>query len=68
VSALKENLVRHPDDRDTLVALIGFSRESGDLSSALEFAERLQRIAPDESGLAALIQDLRLQVKKPGPQ
>ena len=68
VTALKENLVRHPDDRDTLVALIGFSRESGDLSSALEFAERLQRIAPDESGLAALIQDLRLQVKKPGPQ
>ena len=68
MTALKENLVRHPDDRDTLVALIGFSRESGDLSSALEFAERLQRIAPDESGLAALIQDLRLQVKKPGPQ
>jgi predicted CXXCH cytochrome family protein len=65
---LKENLVRHPDDRDTLVALIGFSRESADAGSALEFAERLERIAPDEQGLAALIQELRRQATKPNAQ
>ncbi len=61
VTALKDNLARHPDDRDTLSALISFSRESGDIDSALEFAERLQNVAPNEPGLAGLIQDLQHQ-------
>ena len=65
IAALKENLVRHPNDRDTLLALISFSRESGDLSSALEYAERLERIVPNAPGLTALIQDLRRQTAKP---
>jgi Flp pilus assembly protein TadD len=65
IVALKETLVRHPNDRDTLSALISFSRESGDISSALEYAERLERIAPDAPGLAGLIQDLRRQAAKP---
>jgi tetratricopeptide (TPR) repeat protein len=65
---LKENLARHPDDRDTLLALISFTRDSGDISSALEFAERLERIVPAEPGLTALIQDLRRQVGKPAGQ
>ncbi len=68
VTALKENLVRHPNDRDTLAALISFSRNSGDISSALEFAGRLEGIAPDEPGLAALIQDLQRQITKPPAQ
>ena len=62
---LKENLVRHPNDRDTLSALISFSRESGDISSALEYAERLALIVPDAPGLTGLIQDLRRQAAKP---
>jgi predicted CXXCH cytochrome family protein len=65
LAALRENLVRHPNDRDTLLALISFSRESGDIRSALEYAERLQQIAPDAPGLTGLIQDLRRQVTKP---
>jgi Flp pilus assembly protein TadD len=65
MTILKEKLVRHPDDRDTLLALISFSRESGDFSSALEFAERLARIAPDAPGLTGLIQELRRQAAKP---
>ena len=65
IAILKENLVRHPNDRDTLLALISFSRESGDISSALEYAERLQQIVPDAPGLTGLIQDLRRQVAKP---
>jgi Flp pilus assembly protein TadD len=64
-AALKENLVRHPNDRDTLLALISFSRESGDLNAALEYAERLGRIAPNAPGLTGLIQDLRRQTAKP---
>ena len=68
MAALKENLIRHPNDRDTLSALISFSRESGDLNSALDYAERLQRITPDGPGLTGLIQDLRRQTAKPIPQ
>jgi hypothetical protein len=58
---LKESLAKHPNDRDTLMALISFSRETGDISGALEYAERLARIFPDDQGLVRLIQELRRQ-------
>jgi predicted CXXCH cytochrome family protein len=61
MTVLKQSLVRHPDDRDTLQALITFSRETGDVSSALDYAERLARISSDDQGLAHLIQELRHQ-------
>jgi hypothetical protein len=32
---LKENLARHPIDRDTLLALVTFNRDAGDIASAL---------------------------------
>ncbi len=62
---LKENLARHPDDRDILLALTTFSRDAGDIRSALEFADRLAQIAPNDRDLANLIQDLRRQETKP---
>jgi predicted CXXCH cytochrome family protein len=65
IATLKENLLRHPNDRDTLSALINFSRESGDVSSALKYAERLALIVPDAPGLTGLIQDLRHEAAKP---
>ena len=65
IAALKGNLVRHPNEHDTLAALISFSRKSGDISSALEYAERLALIVPDAPGLTGLIQDLRRQAAKP---
>ena len=68
ITVLRENLVRHPDDRDTLLALISFSREAGDISSAIQFAETLKQIAPNEQGLAALIDELRRQATKPTAQ
>ena len=40
---LKENLARHPDDRDLLLALISYNRDAGDLKGALEDAERMAR-------------------------
>jgi tetratricopeptide (TPR) repeat protein len=67
MTELKENLARHPNDRATLLALISFSRDSGDISSTLEFAERLEQIVPD-APLAGLVQDLRRQVAKPSAQ
>jgi predicted CXXCH cytochrome family protein len=62
---LREGLARHPDDRDVLLALISFSRDAGDIQSALEYAERLARTAPNDRDLASLIQDLRRQAAKP---
>jgi predicted CXXCH cytochrome family protein len=64
MKVLKENLVRHPNDRDTLQALISFSRDMGNFAAALEYAEQLARIAPGDSSLATLIEDLRRQMNK----
>jgi tetratricopeptide (TPR) repeat protein len=46
MTELKETLARHPNDRETLLALVSFSRDSGDARAALEYAERLAGIAP----------------------
>jgi Flp pilus assembly protein TadD len=59
IAVLKANLQRHPNDRDSLAAMIGFSRESGDGRAALEYAERLAKLTPDDALLAKLIEDLR---------
>jgi tetratricopeptide (TPR) repeat protein len=67
MNVLKHSLDQHPDDRDTLQALTSFSRAVGDLSTALDYAERLARISPDDQGLARLIQELRHQAE-PNPQ
>ncbi|HEY7298811.1 MAG TPA: tetratricopeptide repeat protein, partial [Xanthobacteraceae bacterium] len=68
VTVLKQNLERHPDDRETLGALVSFSRDSGDLTTALDYAERLSRVAPNTSGLAELIENLKQRISKPGAQ
>ena len=65
LSVLKQNLARHPDDHDTLQALMTFTRDAGDTAGALAYAEQLARLEPDDRGLADLIQDLRRQLKKP---
>jgi predicted CXXCH cytochrome family protein len=65
MTVLKERLAAHPDDRDILLALVTFNRDAGDLGSALEYAERLNQVAPNDAGLASLIQDLRRRVGKP---
>ena len=58
-AVLKENLARHPNDRDTLTALIGFSRDQGDNETALGYAKRLAQIEPNDPTLAKLIENLR---------
>ncbi len=67
IAALKQTLARHPGDRDTLQALIAFSRDAGDAATALAYAEQLARIEPNDRGLADLIETLRRQVKGQGP-
>jgi predicted CXXCH cytochrome family protein len=63
MTALKESLARHPNDRDTLLALVSFSRDAGDFGTALDYAEQLARAAPGDPNLVALIENLRRQVK-----
>jgi len=68
ISVLKEGLLKNPDDRDTLSALVSFSRDAGETASALGYAEQLEKFATGDRGLAALIQDLRRQEEKPEAQ
>jgi Flp pilus assembly protein TadD len=65
IRVLKDNLVRHPKDRDTLSALIGFNRDQGDVAVALEYAEQLARLEPSNVELKALIGTLRRQAVAP---
>lgn len=58
-AVLKTNLQRHPNDRETLSALIDLSRETGDAGGALAYAERLLKLTPGDAGLSQLIESLR---------
>jgi predicted CXXCH cytochrome family protein len=66
MTVLKESLAKHPDDRDTLVALVTFNRDAGNFAAALEYTERLVRIAPSDRSLAGLVEDLRRRQQQPG--
>jgi len=64
LKVLKENLVRHPDDRETLFALVTFNRDAGDIGAALEYLELLSRTTPNDPDLARLTDDLRARSKR----
>lgn len=66
MATLKNNLAHHPNDRDTLMALVSFSRDNGDAKSALDYAQRLVPLMPADQGLAALIDALKRQVGSGG--
>jgi predicted CXXCH cytochrome family protein len=68
IAALKDGLVRHPEDRDILLALITFNRDAGELPTALEYAERLARLAPNDRDVANLVRSLQDQIKRPNAQ
>ncbi|MFO1109046.1 MAG: cytochrome c3 family protein [Bradyrhizobium sp.] len=59
IAVLKTSLQRHPNDRDSLAAMINLSREAGDAKAALDCAERLARLTPNDALLAKLVEDLR---------
>jgi predicted CXXCH cytochrome family protein len=68
ISVLKQNLARHPSDRDTSLALINFYRGTGDVASALAVAQQFALVVPEDQNLARLIQELRQQAGKPSAQ
>jgi predicted CXXCH cytochrome family protein len=61
IPVLQNSLAHHPDDRDTLLALISFSRDGGDLPAAIAYAQQLARVAPTDPSVARLVQDLERQ-------
>ncbi len=61
IQALKDNIARHPADRDTLSALVNFNRDAGDHAAALIYAEQLAKIEPNNAELKTLIDTLRSQ-------
>ena len=52
---------RHPNDRDILMALVGFHRDAGNLDVAIQYADKLIALSPDDPVLKRLIQELRSQ-------
>ncbi len=63
IALLKQNLARHPNDNNTLLALMGFSRDAGNFIDALQYAEKLAALRPDDRDLANFILELRRQAK-----
>jgi tetratricopeptide (TPR) repeat protein len=67
IGVLKENVDKHPADRDSLLALVTFNRDSGNIALALDYAERLARLVPGDLQISELVDALRRQLK-PAPQ
>ena len=63
MAVLKQALKSHPGNREILLALVSFSRMAGDTKGALDYAEQLATIAPDDDNLRRLIDELRRATK-----
>ncbi len=50
---------RHPSDRDILVALVEYHVEAGDRAGALRWARRLSEIAPNDSSVRSMFEQLQ---------
>jgi Flp pilus assembly protein TadD len=55
---------RQPADRDVLVALVSFTRESGDLASAIAYAKKLEALVPSDPGIRRLLRDLESRLAR----
>ena len=58
LDTLEQTLERHPGHRETLEALVSYSRSAGDRESALRYARRLQAVTPSNPALDRLIREL----------
>ncbi|WP_367279647.1 multiheme c-type cytochrome [Bradyrhizobium sp.] len=58
-AVIQDTLRRHPNDRDSLSAAIAFARQQGNSALALEYAERLVQLVPDQPQLSRLVDELR---------
>jgi Flp pilus assembly protein TadD len=65
IDILKQNAARHPQDRDTILALISFAGDAGQIEVALSYAEQLARIFPQDADLSRIVENLRQRSAKP---
>jgi predicted CXXCH cytochrome family protein len=61
MTILKQILADHPDDRDTIQAIMAFARDAGDVATALAYAKRLAQLAPNDPNVKALVEGLQSQ-------
>ena len=52
---LETVLQRHPNDRDSLLAMVAFQRDAGKLDAARDYARRLATLEPDNPDVRALV-------------
>jgi len=64
LNVLKQNLARHAEDRDTLLALVTFNRDAGNIGVALDYAEQLSRAAPNDHEVTRLTNELRARLQR----
>ena len=61
ITYLKDSLTGHPANRDIIMAIVSFSREAGDVATALRYAEQAAGIAPDDPTVRGIVDELRRQ-------
>jgi tetratricopeptide (TPR) repeat protein len=62
---LREALSRRPNDRNVLSALAAYAAQAGDYANALDYAEKLVTLEPDNAGMRRFAQRLKAQIVKP---
>jgi tetratricopeptide (TPR) repeat protein len=68
IDTLERARARNPNDREVLVALATFHRDAGAIIKALEYAEQLSRVYPDDVEARALVTSLRSSRPPDHPQ
>lgn len=63
IDVLQQALRRHAGNREILAALVDFTRAGGDDAAALDYAEQLAEIDPDNPDLKPLIEALKARTK-----
>jgi predicted CXXCH cytochrome family protein len=64
MATLKNALVRHPYERDLLFAMMSYEVEAGAFTSALERAELLSQLEPNNPEIAQFLASLRTRVRQ----
>ncbi len=64
MEVLQRVLAHHPNDRDTLSALIGFARAQGHPRQALGYARRLAELEPANPEVRALLERLEAEARR----
>jgi len=58
IQTLKATLAKHPNDRDTLMALVAFQRDAGNRDTARDYARRLAVLEPDNPEVRELLRQV----------